>query len=283
MKKNLKMNIINGALIASVLSLVLAASASAATTATTTRMRSMHIASSTQQRLLLRQERQASSTQARASSTQARMDNRIANEQERGADMLTQRIMSLGSLINRIQGMNKISDTDKTSIINSLRLEVSNLINLKNSIASTTSTTTLKSEIDSITKSNRVYALVEPQANIMGAAGRIQGVVRSLNIIYTKINSRLASSSVLSSSTITSVLSDFKAQVSDATNQASSSIAEVSGLTPDNGNKTIAASNTAALKDARSKIATAQKDLNNAEKDIRTVVGAILNRGSQNQ
>jgi len=277
------MNIINGALIASVLSLVLAASASAATTATTTRMRSMHIASSTQQRLLLRQERQASSTQARASSTQARMDNRIANEQERGADMLTQRIMSLGSLINRIQGMNKISDTDKTSIINSLRLEVSNLINLKNSIASTTSTTTLKSEIDSITKSNRVYALVEPQANIMGAAGRIQGVVRSLNIIYTKINSRLASSSVLSSSTITSVLSDFKAQVSDATNQASSSIAEVSGLTPDNGNKTIAASNTAALKDARSKIATAQKDLNNAEKDIRTVVGAILNRGSQNQ
>jgi len=269
MKKNLKMNMISGALIASVLSLILVTSVSAATTST--KMRYAHTASSTQQRLLLKQGRQASSTQAR-----------VLNMQQHGQDMLTQRIMSLGSLINRIQGMNKISDTDKASIVNSLRLEVSNLINLKNTIASTTSTTTLKNDIDSITKSNRVYALVEPQANIMAAAGRVQGVVISLNIIYTKINSRLASSFVLSSSTITSALSDFTTKVSDATNQASSSIAEVSSLTPDNGNKTIAVSNKASLQDARSKIVTAQKDLNDAEKDVRNVVSAILNNGPQN-
>jgi hypothetical protein len=47
-------------------------------------------------------------------------------------------------------------------------------------------------------------------------------------------------------------------------------------LKPDNGDTTIAASNTAALKDARTKIQSAQKDLKAAQKDIKDIINIII-------
>ena len=96
--------------------------------------------------------------EARQASTTA---NRIEKGQQRGDTMLDQRVTSLGALITRIQGMKYVSDSDKATIEGVLNSEISQLGNLKNQIGTDTSTSSLKTDVDSITKSYRVYALVQ--------------------------------------------------------------------------------------------------------------------------
>jgi len=221
-------------------------------------------ASSSVERMIQREARQASSTEKRII---------------KGQDMINQRVSSLGELISRIQNMKNLSDAGKMSLIASLRSEITSLNTLEGNIASTTSTSTLKSEIESITNNNRVYALVEPQTQIMAAADRITTLVISLNAIYTKVNARLGSST---NSTVAGSLSDFSVKITDATAQANAATALVSNLKPDNGDKTIAASNKTALKSAHSNIVIAQKDIQAARADIKSVIETLTGNHSDN-
>ncbi len=202
----------------------------------------------------------------RASSTEDRMQK----GEQRGSNMLDQRIASLTALLSRIQAMKHISASDKALLSTSIQSEIAALTDLKAKITSDTSTTTLKDDVSSITKSYRIYALVEPQAQIIAAADRVLAIVDSLNIIETKVEARLASSTTASS---TSLLADFDAQIAIATTQAKTVVSLVASLKPDNGDGTIAASNKSVLKDARAKVVLAQKALHAAEKDIRGVIG----------
>ncbi len=211
--------------------------------------------------------------EARQASTTA---NRIEKGQQRGDTMLDQRVTSLGALITRIQGMKYVSDSDKATIEGVLNSEISQLGNLKNQIGTDTSTSSLKTDVDSITKSYRVYALVQPQAQITAAADRVLNIVSTMNTVVSKINLRIASSTATSTSpTVQTSLSDISAKLTDASTQANAAIAQVSGLKPDNGDKTIAASNLSALKGARSKLNIAQKDLTTVRKDIESIVKSL--------
>ena len=221
-----------------------------------------HVASSTL--MIEREARQASTTQAH-----------IAAGQNRGDNMLDQRVLSLQSLISRIQGMKFVSDSDKSTVEGVLNSEIAQLGNLKNKIGTDTSTTSLKNDVDSITKSYRVYALVQPQAQITAAADRVLNIVSSFSTILSKINARLASSTLASSTVAQTALSDITTKLADAKTQANAVIGEVSGLVPDNGNSTVAASNTVALKNARAKVGVAQKDLTAARKDVQTIISTL--------
>ncbi len=73
-----------------------------------------------------------------------------------------------------------------------------------------------------------------------------------------------------------SALADMNAKVAGANAQASAAVTEIANLQPDNGNATIMASNTAALKDARTKIQAAQQDLVAARQDSGSIVKALI-------
>jgi hypothetical protein len=202
---------------------------------------------------------------------------RIQFGQNRGDTLTTQRINSLNQLLSRVQGMKYLSDSEKSSLAASIQAEITDMTNLQSKINGDTSTTSLKDDVGSITKSYRVYALVEPQAQISSASDRILNIVSMLGTVVTKIQTRLASDSTASANaTIQSDLADITAKTSDATTQANAAVTETSSLQPDNGNTTIAASNTAALKDARTKIQAAQKDLQAAEKDVQAIVKILV-------
>ena len=223
----------------------------------------------------------SSSTQIRFAKMQARVASSTAAHIQsgitKGNEMIQQRIDSLNTLISRIQGMKKVSDSDKATVVTSLQAEITDMNSLQTTLDSSTSTTTVKGEVSSITKSYRVYMLVLPQAQIVAAADRILDIASSLNAIQTKIDARLASTTLSASTTsaVQTSLATFSAKISDATTQANAAVSEVSVLKPDNGNTTLAASNKTALKDARSKIVAAQKDLNEARKLIQDAVQAI--------
>ncbi len=207
------------------------------------------------------------------STTQERMQN----GQDRGDTMIISRINSLGQLLSRIQGMVKLSDSDKSSFQSSIQTEIATLTNLKARVDSDNSTTSLKDDLQSITKSYRVYMLVEPQAQIAAASDRILNIVGMFGTVVTKIQARLSAGAAASSSvTIQADLADITAKTADATTQANAAVTETASLQPDNGNTTVAASNTAALKDARTKIQAAQKDLQAAQKDVQAIIKVLI-------
>ena len=205
------------------------------------------------------------------------LQQRMANLGDRGGRMLDQRVSSLQKMLDRIQKMKNLSDSQKASFSAEIQAEIGNLGDLKTKISDDTSTTTLKTDLQSITKSLRVYALIEPRANITAAADRVNTLVTMLKTVSTKIQARLATDATASADvTVQSSLTDLAAKLTDASTQSTSATTEVAGLQPDNGNQTVFLSNEAALKDAHSKIQTAQKDIVAARKDVQTIVKVLM-------
>ena len=237
------------------------------TIASSTIMRGRHLGTTTSRMM----------NRGMASTTKAEnQQQHLQNMQNQGGKMISQRISSLNALIARIQGLKNVSASDKDSLVATLQGIVTDMNNVQSKISSDSSTTTMRSDYQSITTDYRVYALVEPQANILAAADRIDTIVAMMNTVGTKVQTRLSQATSLSnSSALQADLSDYNAKVSDASTQAAAAVSGVSSLVPDKGDKTIAASNTAALKAARTKIQVATKDLQTARKDVQDIIKAL--------
>lgn len=200
---------------------------------------------------------------------------------ERGAKEIDRRIEGLNKLMERIGGAKHIEDGDKSSLSSELSAQIQALTALKAKIDSDTSTTTLKDDLQSITKSYRIFALVMPKGAITAAADRAKTVAGQLETLSGKLKTRLdalSASSTDVSSQLT-ILADMNAKIADAKVQAQAAIDGVANLQPDNGDATTQASNTAALKAARAKIQTAQQDLKTAREDARKIMGTVKGKG----
>lgn len=190
---------------------------------------------------------------------------------------ISRRINALNALSARVNEMMRLSAADKDALSSSIQSQITALNTLQLQIstdAAANNTSTLKTDVDSITSSYRIFALILPQGSIEAAADRVLTIVGIMNDLGTKFSARIqaaqsAGNDVAAAST---TLADFNAKVSDANTQANAATSEVASLTPDNGNATIEASNTAALKDAHSKILTAQQDLVAARADAETII-----------
>lgn len=205
------------------------------------------------------------------------LQQRISAMQARGAKEIDSRVTNLGSLISRLQQMRNLSDAQKSSIVATIQNLISNLNTLKTQINSDTSTTSLKNDDQAITQNYRVYALVMPQLNIVAAADRIITIDNMMSIVGSKLQSRLTQESNISNiSALQAALSDMSAKLADAKSQAQAAVSEVTPLVPDQGDKTKMAANTATLKNARTKIQAAQKDLTAARKDASTIIAALV-------
>ena len=223
-----------------------------------------------------------STTSGRMMSSTTRAENmqeRISRIQGNGGKDVDNRIQSLQSLVTRIQGLKNVSDTEKTALENDLQTEITNLTNIKSRMSADSSTTTLRADIQSTIGGSRIYALVIPKTNILAAADRVSTIVGMMNTVATKLQTRLTNATSTSDTTTAqSALADFNAKVSDANTQASAAAAEVIPLVPDNGDKTKLASNIATLKDARTKIQAAGKDLIAAREDIKNILKVVSNK-----
>jgi hypothetical protein len=216
--------------------------------------------------------RMASSSAARG----AAQANAIAKAESAAATEIGNREKSLNALLARVGQMVHLTAGEKSSITATINGEVAELQSLGTQIASA-ATTTLKADVQSITKDYRIYALVEPQITILAAADRAASIGDMLTTLAGKIEPRLAATPNAAASAL---LADLQAKVADANTQSSAAIAETASLAPDNGDTTIQASNTAALKDARSKIQTAQADLKGAYQDAANIVKALKGSAS---
>lgn len=202
---------------------------------------------------------------------------RISDITTRADEEITRRVNALNTLSTRVNAMVRLSTTDKSDLSSSIQTQVAAMNTLQSQIsadATANNTSSLKSDVQSITSSYRIFALVLPQGMIEAASDRVLTIVGTMNDLSTKLSARIsvAQSAGNDTTAAAAALADMNAKVSDANTQATAAAAEVASLTPDNGNATIMASNTAALKDARSKILAAQQDFVTARTDALTII-----------
>jgi hypothetical protein len=183
----------------------------------------------------------------------------------------------LNDLLVKVGEIKNLSASDKTSIQGAITNQVNGLAQLKTKIDADVDAATLKTDVQSITSSYRIYALVLPQVRIIIAADRIVTVASEMQLFSAKLESRIsaAQSAGADMSATANVFADFNAKISDAGAQAQGAVNGIATLVPDQGDKTKMASNAAALKDARTKVVAAQKDLVAARKDAETIVAAV--------
>jgi hypothetical protein len=215
-------------------------------------------------------------TSSRVAGRAGALAQRLENMVNRADQEIARRITALNALGARIGEMQKVSANDKSDLSSTIQSQISAMNALESKItADAESTSSLKNDIQSITGSYRIYALVIPQGAIEAAADRVMTVANAMTIIGNKIQARiLALGSSVSAST-TATFTDFNAKVADATAQAQAAVSAVSGLMPDQGNQTQMQANTSALKNARSKLQAAQQDLVAARKDAETIVKVL--------
>ncbi len=241
-----------------------------------------------QKELRTRQEREqpmASSSEMRrehkASSTQERMEKRVEKIQEKAGSAIEKRIKSLMELKARFANIKLLSADQFASFTATLDAEIASLTTLKAKIDAGTATSTLKTDVKSITQDHRVFSLVEPVARISVAASRIKAVASQLEQLSTKMQERITAASIAGTNVAdaTAALTHFNAKVADAKVQADAAVALVAGLTPDNGDKTVQESNKNALEAAHTKLVAAEKDLAAARHDAATIHAVVKGKG----
>ncbi|HEY5220598.1 MAG TPA: hypothetical protein VIJ29_00395 [Candidatus Paceibacterota bacterium] len=202
---------------------------------------------------------------------------RVKDISTRANAEITRRIDALNALSARVNAMARLSATDKSNLSASISSQIAAMNTLQTQIAAdaaANNTSSLKTDVQSITSSYRIFVLVLPQGAIEAASDRALTIVSTMNDLSTKFSARISAAATAGNdvTAANASLADFNAKVADANVQASAAASEVASLTPDNGNATIEASNTATLKDAHSKILAAQQDFVTARADAMAII-----------
>ncbi len=203
-----------------------------------------------------------------------------AKVRAQGEKEIDARIDSLNKMIARLGDAQRLSTEAKASLTEALTAQITALTNLKAQI-NTEATTTLKDDTKSITEGFRIYALVMPKAAINAAADRIMTIAAQMETLSGKITTRIAAAQTAGAdvTAATAAHTDFDAKVADAKVQAQAAVSLVANLAVDNGDATVRTANTAALKEAKTKLDAAQSDLKAARKDVDTIIKAIKGKG----
>lgn len=207
----------------------------------------------------------------------ATLSARITNITDRANEEIVRRVDALNALSARVSEMTRISAEDQSDLSAGIQTQISALDALQTKIgadATANNTSSLKADVDSITSSYRIFALILPQGAIEAAADRVLDISGTLGDLSTKFSARISAAAAAGNdvTAASTTLADMNAKTADATTQAQAAISEVASLTPDNGNATVMASNTAALKDAHAKIQAAQQDFVAARADAMAII-----------
>lgn len=216
-----------------------------------------------------------------ATSTKGGSDNRLGSVQDRGDRATQNRIDVLNALSTRVNNMKLLTANEKATLVAEINQTVSSMNTVQANLASATSSAAARAELQTVAPDYRVYMLVVPQVTLLSATERINSLIASLQTVQSKVQSRLSGNASLSTNaSISASLSDMSAKLSDATSLSTAAQAEIVGLKPDNGDASVRASNTAALKDARAKIKSAHQDLVAARKDAGDIVRLVVGSGA---
>jgi len=210
----------------------------------------------------------------------ASLSTKVKDITNRADQEITRRLNALNALSTRVNAMVRLSDSEKASLSSAIQAQISAMNSLQAQIsadAQANNTTTLKTDVQSITKSYRIFALILPQGSIEAAADRVLTITNIMTDLSAKFSTRISAAQSAGNNVTgaANALTDMNAKISDANTKTNAATSEIATLQPDNGDATVRASNTATLKDARSKIQAAQQDIVTARMDAETIIKAL--------
>ncbi len=202
---------------------------------------------------------------------------RIARGKSHADEEINRRIKALTELKTRVAAMVRVSAAVKATIAAQVDSEISALTSLKAKIDADTEITVLKTDIQSITKSYRIFALIIPEGQIAVMADKIKATADTLSFLGIKLAVRIAAAKTAGKDVTVSeaALADLNVKVADAKVQADAALAITASLTPDNGDEAKFQANKKALMDARVKLRAGEADLKAAHKDAREIVVSL--------
>lgn len=200
---------------------------------------------------------------------------RLANLKQRANTEITRRINFLTELSGKIDGLKKLSDTDKTSLKSQIQTQIDSLNALKVKVDEDTDLTTLKEDVKSILNGYYIFAYFRVKISLYVAAGRLNTTADMLNTVYTKLQTRINEEEAKGTdvTSLKAFLSDMLAKITDARTQYDGAIALLNTLDAQNFPK-----NKSSFTEARSKIKLGSSNLRAAYKDavkIRQGLGDI--------
>ncbi|MCX6793727.1 MAG: hypothetical protein NTY06_01335, partial [Candidatus Gottesmanbacteria bacterium] len=197
-----------------------------------------------------------------------RQDAAISRLKTRADAEITRRITAFNLLLTKINAMKRLTPDQKMTFTNGIQGQMTSLNALKTKIDADTDITTLRTDVQSIVKAYRIFALYMPQVNIMAHADRILALIDEMNAISAKLQTRIdeAKTAGKDTSSMQSLMTDRAAKLKDAATQANNAIVAVVALTPDGypGNKTT-------MQSAQKMLQTARQDLVNALQDMQQI------------
>jgi DNA repair exonuclease SbcCD ATPase subunit len=205
--------------------------------------------------------------------------NRLQQLQERAQNEITPRINSLQKLITRIQEMKHLSETQKSGLINQIQTQISSLQALLTKIQGDTDVATARADVQSIVKAYRIYWLFMPKVAVIASADRIIDITSDMTSTIGKLQTHLDTLSAQGQNITTpqAALADAKIKIASANPKAQNAIDLVINLVPDNGDNNILQRNINAIKNARSQIISATKDLQDVRQDFGQVIKFLRN------
>lgn len=177
---------------------------------------------------------------------------------------IERRIESLQKLITKINSVKRLTDSQRTTMVTQVQSEITNLTTLKSKIASDTTIDEIRTDVQSIVKSYRIYVLYIPKMTIIANADKILNLLSGeMNTLTAKLQVRIneLSANGVDVATINGLMAERKLKLDDAAAQAQKAIDTVIDLTPEGWPE-----NKTQLQSARDMLAAARKDINDAIK-----------------
>ena len=210
-------------------------------------------------------------------SANVKLDAKSTAAKTKGDQEIDRRIQALNDLNTRVGNMQRVTASFKDNLSSNIQTQITGLTQLKAKIDADADAATLKTDIQSVSQSYRIFALVLPMSRVAAAADREVTIITMMNQLGAKLQARIsaAQSAGGNTSALMAALTDLSKQLSDSSAQAQAAVSVSAALTPDQNDKTKMAANTAALKTARTDIQASQKDLVAARKDVQIIVAGL--------
>lgn len=204
-----------------------------------------------------------------------RQDAAISRLKARADTEITRRVNALTALLTKINAVKRLTADQKTTFTNGINGQITSLNTLKTNIDADTDIAILRTDVQSIVKAYRIFALYMPQVNIMAHADRIIAVIDDMNAITIKLQTRIdeVKAAGKDTSAMQALMTDRASKLADATTQANNAITAVVSLTPDGfpGNKTTLQSAQKMLQTARAGLVAAEKDATQIRQTLRSL------------
>lgn len=209
--------------------------------------------------------------------TGVKLEARLERAKQKAAQEIERRIAALNRLDERISAMKRVSTNFKADLGVTVDNEIANLNTLGARIQASADGEEIKTDVQSITRSYRIFALVMPKAQIAAAADKLVRMTATLSELGGKLKVRIEAAATAGTdvSALNSALAELAAKITSANTHAQAAVNGTATLAPDNGDKTKMEANKTALQTARAELKAAHEDVRAARALVKQIIDGL--------